>query len=62
MVKEVPEGLPAFQLPQISWENIQILIPTVFTVTIIGIVESIGIAKVIQAKYGNYKIRPTKDY
>ena len=61
LVKEVPKGLPAFQLAEISWQNIQLLIPTVFTVTIIGIVESIGIAKVIQAKHGNYKIRPDQE-
>jgi len=61
LVGKVPEGLPAFQFAQISWENIQRLIPTVLTVTLIGIVESIGIAKVIQAKHGDYEIRPNQE-
>ena len=61
IVKEVPEGLPSFQLAAISWENIKQLLPTVFTVTIIGIVESIGIAKVLQAKHGNYMIRSNQE-
>ena len=61
LVKEVPQGLPAFQLPKLSLENIRILVPTVLTVTIIGIVESIGIAKVLQSKHGNYKIRPNQE-
>ena len=61
IVKSVPEGLPLFQLPEMSWEKAKILIPTVFTVTIICIVESIAIAKVIQAKHGDYKIRPNQE-
>ncbi|MEM9546329.1 MAG: solute carrier family 26 protein [Bacteroidota bacterium] len=61
VVREVPQGLPGFQLPELSWKNISILIPTVLTVTIIGIVESIGIAKVLQSKHGNYKIRPNQE-
>ncbi len=61
LVRKVPEGLPAFQFAEISWGNIQKLIPTVLTVTLIGIVESIGIAKVIQAKHGDYEIRPNQE-
>ena len=61
IVKEVPKGLPAFEMPLIDWETITTLLPVVFTVTIIGIVESISIAKVIQAKHGNYKIHPNQE-
>lgn len=61
IIKEVPQGLPAFQLPEMTWENISVLLPTVSTVTIICIVESIAIAKVLQAKHGDYKIRPDQE-
>ncbi len=61
LVRDVPEGLPSFQMPMITLENIRHLLPTVFTVTIIGIVESIGIAKVLQAKHGNYQVRPNQE-
>ncbi len=62
MVKGVPEGLPAFQIPTMNLETIRMLLPTVFTVTIIGIVESIGIAKVIQSRHQNYTIRPNQEF
>ncbi|MFK7810563.1 MAG: SulP family inorganic anion transporter [Saprospiraceae bacterium] len=61
IIREVPDGLPAFQLPEMSWERMNILLPTVFTVTIICIVESIAIAKVLQAKHGDYAIRPDQE-
>ncbi|MFK8103638.1 MAG: SulP family inorganic anion transporter [Saprospiraceae bacterium] len=60
IVKQVPEGLPSFQLPDWSWGNIRILLPTIFTVTIIGIVESISIAKILQSKH-DYKIRSNQE-
>jgi len=56
IVEDVPEGLPAFILPEWTMENIRLVIPTVLTVTVIEIVESIGIAKVWEAKHKNYKI------
>ncbi len=61
IVKEVPEGLPIFQAPTIDLATIQQLIPTVLTVTIIGIVESLGIAKVLEAKHQNYDVRPNQE-
>jgi len=61
IVGAVPEGLPMFQLPSINLSNIKILLPTVFTVIIIGIVESIGIAKVLQSRHQNYSIRPNQE-
>ena len=61
LVGGVPEGLPRFQIPNLEWKNIQNLLPTVFTVIIIGIVESIGIAKVLQSRHQNYNIRPNQE-
>lgn len=61
VVGKVPEGLPSLILPAFNWSNIQLVLPTVFTVTLIGIVESIGIAKVIEAKQDYYKIDPNQE-
>lgn len=61
IVKDVPQGLPAFEIPEMTWEKIQILYPTIFTVTIICIVESIAIAKVLQAKHGDYQIHANQE-
>ena len=56
VVKNVPEGLPVFQLPAWTIENIKAVFPTVLTVTVICIVECFSIAKVWEAKHKNYKI------
>lgn len=61
IVGAVPRGLPALQVPQFDLETIQKLIPTVLTVTIIGVVESLSIAKVIGAKHQNYTILPNQE-
>jgi len=61
IVKNVPEGLPVFQTPNLELTTIQKLIPTVLTVTTIGIVESLGIAKVLEAKHQNYDVRPNQE-
>ena len=61
IVGEVPQGLPSFQLPDWSLENIKLVMPTVLTVTIIGIVESLGIAKVLESKHQTYKVRPNQE-
>lgn len=62
LVGSVPEGLPAFQIPDFSWSKVMRLLPTVLIVTIIGIIESISIAKVLQAKHKNYKLRPNREF
>lgn len=61
VIGQVPKGLPSWQIPEITWERIQRLLPTVFTVTIIGIVESIGIAKALEARFQNHIVRPNQE-
>lgn len=61
IVGEVPSGLPAFELPILDWASMKLVLPTVFTVAIIGIVESIGIAKVLEAKNQDCKVRPNQE-
>ncbi len=61
IVGGVPQGLPMFILPEITWHNIKLVLPTVLTVTLIGIVESIGIAKAIEAKHDYYQVRPNQE-
>jgi len=61
IVGAVPSGLPGFELPVLSSEKMTLLLPTAFTVTIIGIVESIGIAKVLESRHQNYYIRPNQE-
>lgn len=56
ILREVPSGLPAFEIPVISLSYLSILWPTILAVTAIGIVESIGIAKAMESKYRDHKI------
>lgn len=61
IVGKVPEGLPDFSVPNLSWANIQLVLPTVGTVTIMGVVESISIAKALEAKNKDGRIRPNQE-
>ena len=61
IVGEVPEGLPAFSVPNLSWTNIKLVLPTVGTVTIMGVVESISIAKALEAKNKESRVRPNQE-
>lgn len=61
IVGDIPQGLPIFSVPSITWTNIKLILPTVFAVTIIGVVESIGIAKVLEAKHDYYKVIPNQE-
>jgi SulP family sulfate permease len=61
IVGDVPKGLPAFELPVLGFNSIMAVMPTVLTVTIIGIVESIGIAKVLEAKNKDTRVVPNQE-
>ena len=61
IIRDVPAGLPAFEVPNLDFANMKMLLPVVLTVTVIGIVESIGIAKALEAKHKSYKIRPNQE-
>lgn len=61
IVKEVPEGLPALSVPSFSWASVQDLLPIALTISLVGFMESIAVAKAIQAKHKNYKVDPNQE-
>jgi SulP family sulfate permease len=61
IVGTVPEGLPDFGTPDWQWDKINMVWPTVLTVGVIGFVESISIAKVMEAKNKDTKVRPNQE-
>ncbi len=61
IVGEVPKGLPVFGVPSIGMETIQILIPTALAISLVSFMESIAVAKAIQAKHKNYKVIPNQE-
>ncbi len=56
IVREVPSGFPAPFVPTFSWIEIQNLLPTALTISLVGFMESIAVAKAIQAKHKDYKL------
>jgi len=61
IVGTIPTGLPAFEVPDFTIDNILLLLPTVLTVGIMGVVECIGIAKGIQRDDQTSKVRPNME-
>ncbi|MFA9556979.1 SulP family inorganic anion transporter [Evansella sp. AB-rgal1] len=60
IVGDVPQGLPSFSIPTISVESVLTLLPIAITISLIGFMESIAMAKAIAAKE-KYKIVPNKE-
>lgn len=58
---KVPTGLPSFYSIDLDLGKIKLLLPTVLTVSLIGIVESLGIAKALEAKHRDHIIRPNQE-
>ena len=58
VIGEIPRGLPSIAIPHLDMTTIRLLLPTVLTVTVIGIVESLGIARALQVKHKDHIIRP----
>lgn len=61
IVEEVPKGLPAFGIPSLDFESIKSLLPIALTISFIGFMESIAVAKAIQAKHKNYQVVPNQE-
>ena len=61
IVREVPKGLPAFGIPSLNLENVKALLPIALTISFIGFMESIAVAKAIQAKHKNYQVVPNQE-
>ena len=61
VVKDVPGGLPAFGLPVFEWTAIQSLFPIALTISFVGFMESIAVAKAIQQKHKDYQVVPNQE-
>ncbi len=61
IVGEVPEGLPSLVLPNINTETLGALLPTALAIALVSFMESIAVAKAIQAKHKNYKVVPNQE-
>lgn len=61
IVGEIPSGLPSFSLFYFDLSSAQMLLPTAFTIAFVGFMESIAVAKAIQAKHKDYELVPNQE-
>ncbi|WP_010522636.1 SulP family inorganic anion transporter [Aquimarina agarivorans] len=61
IIGKIPDGLPSFYWPKMDWITLKQLMPTVFILTVIGYIGSIGIAKSFQMKHRNYTVNPNQE-
>lgn len=61
VVGEVPRGLPALGSPSFVWSDIQRVFPVAMTICIISFIESLAIARFIQAQHKGQKIKPNQE-
>ncbi len=61
IVREVPDGLPSFMLPDLSLETIQKLLPLSLTIAVVAFMEAYSVAKAIEAKKRNYRVVPNQE-
>ncbi len=56
IVGEVPKGLPSLVMPDLNMENFNALLPIALAIALVSFMESIAVAKAIQAKHKDYKV------
>lgn len=61
IVKDVPGGLPSFQLPDFNKISIMQLSGSAFTIALVAFMEGIAVAKAIHARHKDYKLVPNQE-
>ncbi|MEQ9439578.1 MAG: solute carrier family 26 protein [Cyclobacteriaceae bacterium] len=61
IVKTIPDGLPAFQLPNFSLGQLGELVPLALTISVVAFMEAFSVAKAIEAKKRDYKVLPNQE-
>lgn len=61
IVKDVPDGLPAFGIPDINKADILALMPIAVTIALIAFMEAISVGKALQARHKDFEINPNKE-
>lgn len=61
IVGEVPSGLPMFTLPDFNGGVLLSLIPAAIAISLVGFMESIAVARSIQARHKDYKVIPNQE-
>jgi len=61
IVGNVPEGLPSFKVPSFSKDIIIELAPVALTLSFVGFLEAVSVAKAIETKHSEYKVVPNQE-
>lgn len=61
IVGDIPSSLPSFGIPELEWGSIQMLLPIALAISLVSYMESIAVAKAIQAKHKDYKVLPNQE-
>ncbi len=61
IVKEIPSGLPSFDIPDFKINKLRELLPIALTLAMVGYLETISIGKSLEAKQDDYRIRPNQE-
>ncbi len=61
VVRDIPQGLPTLIIPNVSWELVEQLLPLSLTIAVVAYMEAFSVAKAIESKRRNYKVRPNQE-
>ncbi len=61
IIGEIPKGLPEFRMPIFDKKTITDLFPIALTLSFIAFLEAISVAKAIEAKHPEYKVKPNQE-
>jgi len=61
IVRTIPDGLPAFSLPNFDLGHLAELVPLALTISIVAFMEAYSVSKAIEAKKRNYKVLPNQE-
>ncbi len=56
IIEEIPSGLPVFSIPKLNLNLIRELLPMIFTLAMVGYLETISIGKYLESQQEEYKI------
>ncbi len=62
LVGEIPNELPKFTIPTFDKEVMLKMIPVAFTLSFIGFLEAISLAKAVEIHHTEYKVKPNKEF
>ncbi|WP_420319039.1 SulP family inorganic anion transporter [Ekhidna sp.] len=61
IVQSIPNGLPAFQMPDFSLGKFNEVLPLAFTISVVAFMEAFSVAKAMEAKKRDHRVIPNQE-